>query len=110
MYATKDANKKYEASKYTAAVEYCTTCLKNKACSKTAQEYVSKYRIVKEKMKADKQAKKDKMKEMCKASEKKEKKVTNRKIQGNGKYFNSQISFTILDKVDKNIYLIKTVL
>lgn len=53
LYATKDANKKYEASKYTAAVEYCTTCLKNKACSKTAQEYVSKYRIVKEKMKAD---------------------------------------------------------
>lgn len=53
LYATKDANKKYEAAKYTAAVEYCTTCLKNKACSKTAQDYVSKYRIVKEKMKAD---------------------------------------------------------
>jgi hypothetical protein len=32
---------------------------------------------------------------------KKEKKVTNRKVQGNGKYFNSQISFTVLDKVNK---------
>lgn len=29
---------------------------------------------------------------------KKDKPVTNRKVQGNGKYFNSQITFTILDK------------
>lgn len=53
LYAINDANKKYEGAKYTGAVEYCTSCMKNKACSKTAQEYVSKYRIVKEKMKAD---------------------------------------------------------
>lgn len=32
---------------------------------------------------------------------KKEKKVSNRKKQGNGKYFNSQITFTILDSIDK---------
>ncbi len=53
LYAIKDANKKYEAAKFTGAVEYCTSCMKNKACSKTSQDYVSKYRIVKEKMKAD---------------------------------------------------------
>jgi hypothetical protein len=32
---------------------------------------------------------------------KKIKPVSNRKIQGNGKYFNSQITFTILDSIDK---------
>ena len=53
LYAVKDANKKYEAVKYTSAIDYCTSCMKNKACSKTAQDYISKYRIVKEKMKAD---------------------------------------------------------
>lgn len=53
LYAANDANKKYTAVKYTSAVDYCTSCMKNKACSKTAQEYVSKYRLVKEKMKAD---------------------------------------------------------
>lgn len=31
---------------------------------------------------------------------KKEKKVTSRKIQGNGKYFNSQITFTVIDRYD----------
>ena len=53
LYATNEANKKYAAVKYTSAAEYCTSCMKNKACSKTAQEYISKYRLVKEKMKAD---------------------------------------------------------
>jgi len=53
LYATNEANKKYAAVKYTSATEYCTSCMKNKACSKTAQEYISKYRLVKEKMKAD---------------------------------------------------------
>jgi hypothetical protein len=33
---------------------------------------------------------------------KKNKPVSTRKIQGNGKYFNSQITFTILDSIDKN--------
>ncbi len=53
LYAVNDANKKYAAVKYTSAIEYCTSCMKNKACNKTSQDYVSKYRIVKEKMKAD---------------------------------------------------------
>jgi hypothetical protein len=53
LYSTNDANKKYAAVKYTSAVEYCTSCMKNKACNKTSQDYISKYRIVKEKMKAD---------------------------------------------------------
>lgn len=53
LYANQEANKKYAAVKYTSATEYCISCMKNKACSKTAQEYVSKYRLVKEKMKAD---------------------------------------------------------
>jgi hypothetical protein len=53
LYANQEANKKYAAVKYTSAAEYCISCMKNKACSKTAQEYVSKYRLVKEKMKAD---------------------------------------------------------
>lgn len=33
---------------------------------------------------------------------KKIKPISNRKIQGNGKYFNSQITFTILDHIDKS--------
>lgn len=33
---------------------------------------------------------------------KKNKPISNRKIQGNGKYFNSQITFTILDHIDKS--------
>jgi hypothetical protein len=33
---------------------------------------------------------------------KKIKPVSSRKVQGNGKYFNSQITFTILDSIDKN--------
>lgn len=53
LYAINEANKKYSAVKYTAAIEYCTTCMKNKTCSKVSQDYVSKYRLVKEKMKAD---------------------------------------------------------
>ena len=53
LYANQEANKKYAAVKYTSAAEYCISCMKNKACSKTAQDYVSKYRLVKEKMKAD---------------------------------------------------------
>jgi len=39
---------------------------------------------------------------------KKNKPISNRKIQGNGKYFNSQITFTILDPInDKKFYHLK---
>lgn len=53
LYAVKENNKKYAAIKYTSAVEFCTTCMKSKACSKTSPDYLSKYKLVKEKMKAD---------------------------------------------------------
>ena len=38
---------------------------------------------------------------------KKNKPISNRKVQGNGKYFNSQITFTILDSDDKKFYHLK---
>jgi hypothetical protein len=53
LYATAEANKKYNSGAYKAATEYCTACLKNPKCNKTLPEYTSKYRLVKEKMKAD---------------------------------------------------------
>jgi hypothetical protein len=53
FYNIQEANKKYAAVKYTSAVDFCAACLQNKACNKTGAEYVSKYRLVKEKMKAD---------------------------------------------------------
>jgi len=53
LYATIDANKKYNTGTYKLATEYCTACMKNPKCNKTLPEYLSKYRLVKEKMKAD---------------------------------------------------------
>jgi hypothetical protein len=53
LYATYEDNKKYNAVKYTSAIEFYTTCLKSKTCSKTSPDFLSKYKVVKEKMKAD---------------------------------------------------------
>lgn len=53
LYATVEANKKYNSGTYKAATEYCVACLKNPKCNKTVPEYTSKYRLVREKMKAD---------------------------------------------------------
>lgn len=53
LYATLEANKKYNSGTYKAAAEYCVACLKNPKCNKTVPEYTSKYRLVKEKMKVD---------------------------------------------------------
>lgn len=53
LYTTYEDTKKYTIVKYTSAVEFCSACLKNKAYNKTNADYVSKYRLVKEKMKAD---------------------------------------------------------
>lgn len=53
LYASKEEGKKYSSSTYKTAIESCINCLKNKACSKTAPEYLSKYKLVKEKIKAD---------------------------------------------------------
>ena len=53
LYATTEANKKYNTGTYKAATDYCIACLKNPKCNKTVPEYTSKFRLVKEKMKAD---------------------------------------------------------
>ncbi|MBC7694017.1 MAG: hypothetical protein H7141_01080 [Burkholderiales bacterium] len=53
LYNIKENNKKYAAVKYTSAIEFCCTCMKSKACSKTSPDYLSKYKLVKEKIKAD---------------------------------------------------------
>lgn len=50
--ATVDA-KKYQSSTYNSAIDYCVACLKNKACSKTTPDYKSKYKLVRDKQKAD---------------------------------------------------------
>jgi len=48
-----DANKKYKSSNYTTAVTYCSACFANPKCNKTLPEFTSKYKLVKEKIKAD---------------------------------------------------------
>lgn len=53
MYAYNEQNKKFNSGTYKAAFEYCANCMKNKSCSKTAPDYLSKYKMVKEKRKAD---------------------------------------------------------
>lgn len=53
IYSTVDANKKYGSPSYRAATDFCVACMKNPRCSKTSPEYLSKYKMVKEKMKAD---------------------------------------------------------
>lgn len=53
IYASVDANKKYASPAYKTATEFCIACMKNPKCSKTTPDYLSKYRMVKEKMKAD---------------------------------------------------------
>ena len=53
LYKAKEDGKKYTTSTYKTAVEFCTNCLKSKTCSKTTPDYLSKYKLVKEKIKAD---------------------------------------------------------
>ncbi|MBS1636924.1 MAG: hypothetical protein JST26_13485 [Bacteroidetes bacterium] len=53
VYAMQENSKKFGTPAYKTAIEYCVSCLKNKACNKTAPEFTSKYKLVKEKMKAD---------------------------------------------------------
>lgn len=53
LYTIRENNKKYAAVKYTSAIDFCCTFMKSKACSKTSPDYLSKYKLVKEKMKAD---------------------------------------------------------
>jgi hypothetical protein len=44
LLTTHESNKKYNSSKYTVALEYCSACMKNKACNKTAPDFTSKYK------------------------------------------------------------------
>lgn len=44
---------KSSETKYKEALAYCLTCMKSKTCSKTAPDYLSKYKVVKDRMKAD---------------------------------------------------------
>lgn len=53
VYGMQESTKKFSTPSYKTAIEYCVTCLKNKACNKTSPEFTSKYRLVKEKMKSD---------------------------------------------------------
>ncbi len=53
LYASVQENKKFASQAYITAINYCNTCMKTKSCSKTATEFTSKYRMVKEKRKAD---------------------------------------------------------
>ena len=53
IYGTVESNKKYASPTYKAAIEFCSACMKNPKCSKSTPEYISKYKMVKEKMKAD---------------------------------------------------------
>lgn len=53
LYASVEVSKKYNSGSYKTAVDYCTACLKNPKCNKTLPDYLSKYKMVKEKMKAD---------------------------------------------------------
>lgn len=59
MYETEILNlfesiKKYNSSKYTSALDYCIECAQSgKKCNKTTPDYQSKYRLVREKRKAD---------------------------------------------------------
>lgn len=40
-------------AKYNDALKYCLNCMKSKTCSKTTPDYLSKYKVVKERMKVD---------------------------------------------------------
>lgn len=53
VYAMQENTKKYNSPAYKTAIEYCTNCMKNKACNKKSPEFTSKYRLMKDKMKAD---------------------------------------------------------
>lgn len=53
LYAAAPVPNKAADAKYNEALTYCATCNKNKTCSKTAPDYVSKNKLLKERMKSD---------------------------------------------------------
>lgn len=48
-----ESNKKYTTPAYATAIAYCAACFKNPKCNKALPEFISKYKMVKEKMKSD---------------------------------------------------------
>ncbi len=53
IYAYAPTTNKTADAKYNEALTYCNTCNKTKTCSKTTPDYVSKNKILKERMKRD---------------------------------------------------------
>jgi hypothetical protein len=53
LYTFAPTTNKIADAKYNEALTYCNMCNKTKTCSKTATDYVSKNKILKERMKAD---------------------------------------------------------
>lgn len=53
LYQLSEEAKKYQNPKYKTATEAYLACLKNKACNKKAPDFVAKYKLVREKQKAD---------------------------------------------------------
>jgi hypothetical protein len=53
LYASAPTPNKIADAKYNEALTYCAMCMKTKTCSKTATDYVSKNKILKERMKVD---------------------------------------------------------
>ena len=53
IYTYEPTPNKAADTKYNEALTYCNMCIKSKTCSKTAAEYVSKNKILKERMKTD---------------------------------------------------------
>ena len=53
LYAYAPTTNKVADAKYNEALTYCTMCNKTKTCSKTATDYVSKNKLLKERMKTD---------------------------------------------------------
>jgi hypothetical protein len=53
LYAYNENNKKYATPIYKAAFDFCTKCMSNPSCNKETPDYKSKYKMIKEKRKAD---------------------------------------------------------
>lgn len=53
LYQSTVDGKKYQSATYKTAIEAYLACLKNKACNKKAPDFVSKYKLVREKQKFD---------------------------------------------------------
>jgi hypothetical protein len=53
LYGYYEDNKKYGTPVYKAAFDFCTKCISNPSCSKVTPDFKSKYKMIKDKRKAD---------------------------------------------------------